>query len=228
MSRPIVAVSVAVGVLVAAGLVFFRPGEPRHTVAVAEPAVTEPTTTMSSLPTTTTPTTTTSTTTTVPPPTTTTLPDVGALPQTRDKPSGSDPALAGRLQLLVQAVASGDASVALPAFFPLSAYEQVKAVANPAADWKYRLVSLYDQDISAVHRSLGAAAASATFVGADVPDATAQWVGPGAELNRIGYWRVYNTTVRYSTSGTTGSFIVISMISWRGQWYVVHFRTPPK
>ena len=160
-------------------------------------------------------------------PTTTTV-DVGSLPQTRDKPSGSDPALAARLALVVQAVASGDPSGALPAFFPLAAYQQVKAVANPTSDWKYRLVALFDQDIASLHRSIGASAPTMTFTGVDVPDATAQWVNPGSEYNRIGYWRVYSAKVRYGIGSTSGSFIVISMISWRGQWYVVHFRTPPK
>ncbi|GAC1476931.1 MAG: hypothetical protein NVS1B12_11310 [Acidimicrobiales bacterium] len=224
MSRPIVAVSAAVAVLVAGGLAFMRPGASRRAAAVGPPVV-APTSTASSPSTTTT---TTSTTSTLVAPTTTTTVDVGTLPQTRDKPSGSDPALAARMQLVVQAVASGDPSGALPAFFPLTAYEQVKTVANPGTDWKYRLVSLFDQDIGALHRSIGASAPTMTFTGVDVPDSTAQWVNPGAEYNRIGYWRVYNTKVRYSAGSTTGSFIVISMISWRGQWYVVHFRTPPR
>ena len=220
MSRPIIAVSVAVAVIIAGGVAFMRPASsPRAAVGALE----------TTLPPTEAPTSTTSTSSTsvAPAPTTTTL-DAGSLPQTHDKPSGADPAFVARMQLLVQSIASGDVSVALPAFFPQSAYDQVKAVANPTADWKYRLVSLFDQDITAMHRSFGSAASSLAFVGVDVPDATAQWVNPGAEYNRIGYWRVYDTRVRYTVGSKPGSFIVISLISWRGQWYVVHFRTPPK
>lgn len=214
-----IALTIAVGAVVAAGLVFMRPSASRGSAAAVPTtqvalSTLEPTTTSSS-----------STTSTAPATTTTSTPDVGALPQTRDKPSGSDPALVARIQLLVSAVASGDPSGALPAFFPESAYVQVKTVANPAGDWKYRLVALFDQDIVALHRSLGS---NLTFSGVDVPDASAQWVNPGAEYNRIGYWRVYNTRVRYRSASGQSSFVVISMISWRGQWYVVHFRTPPK
>jgi hypothetical protein len=69
---------------------------------------------------------------------------------------------------------------------------------------------------------LGSGAANATFDGISVPDA-AQWVEPGAEYNKIGYWRVYGARLGYTVDGGPGSFTVASMISWRGQWYVVHF-----
>lgn len=222
MPRPVIAVSIVVAVVIAAGLVFMRPASSPRTAAVGALETTVP-----APPSTEAPASTTSTSTSLAPTTTTTV-DAGSLPQTHDKPSGADPAFVARMQLLVQSVASGDVSVALPAFFPQSAYDQVKAVANPTADWKYRLVALFDQDITAMHRSFGSAASSLSFVGVDVPDATAQWVNPGAEYNRIGYWRVYDTRVRYAVGSKPGSFIVISLISWRGQWYVVHFRTPPK
>ena len=159
---------------------------------------------------------------------TATTTDPGVLTQTSDRPSGADPAFQGRMHLLVQAVATGDASVALPAFFPLHAYTQVKAVRDPAGDWQGRLVALFDSDIAGLHASLGAGAGTAQLAGVDVPDATAAWVGPGIELNRIGYWRVYDTRVRYTVGGRAGSFVVISLISWRGEWYVVHLRTPPR
>lgn len=213
-----IAVSIAVAAIIAAGLLFMRPTASPRTAAVGAMETTLPAPPSTE---------TTSSTTSIPSTTTTTV-DPGTLPQTHDRPSGADPAFVARMQLLVRAVASGDASAALPAFFPQAAYDQVKAVANPAADWKYRLVSLFDQDITALHRSFGSAAPSMSFAGVDVPDATAQWVNPGAEYNRIGYWRVYGTRVRYTVGSKPGSFIVISLISWRGQWYVVHFRTPPK
>jgi hypothetical protein len=132
------------------------------------------------------------------------------------------------MRRLWQAVVTGDPAVGLPAFFPLSAYLQVKAIANPAADWHERLIGQYDSDIAGLHAALGAGAASAQFVGVSVPSAAATWVDPGAEYNRIGYWRVYDTTVEYTVGGMQRSFTVISLISWRGQWFVVHFRTPPR
>jgi hypothetical protein len=118
-------------------------------------------------------------------------------------------------------VVAGRPDEALPAFFPLAAYVQVKALRDPAGDWQHRLVSTFDQDVVNVQRSLGDAAA--TFLGIDVPDPAAVWVRPGAEVNKIGYWRVYGSPVRYEVAGRTRSFPIASLISWRGQWYVVHF-----
>jgi hypothetical protein len=157
-------------------------------------------------------------------PTTTTTVDPGVLPQTRARPSGTDPAFQARMALLWQAVVTGHVAVALPAFFPLSAYKQVKALANPASDWQHRLLAQFDADIERVHASVGSAA---TLVSVNVPDGRATWVNPGVEVNKIGYWRVYNSAMTYRSGGRLQSFTIMSLISWRGEWYVVHFRTPP-
>jgi hypothetical protein len=159
------------------------------------------------------------------PPTTTTV-DPGALPQTKDLPRADDATFLARMSVLWHGIVSGEPAPALPAFFPLSAYQQVKALPNPAADWHTRLVALYDADLRRLHASLGAEAASAEFLGIDVP-ATATWMAIGSEYNKESYWRVLGSRVRYRVGGVSRSFIVQSLISWRGQWYVVHLTTPP-
>jgi len=169
-------------------------------------------------------TTTSTSTTTTEPPTTTTV-DPGTLAQTTARPSGTDPAFLARMDLLWRAVVTGDAATALPAFFPEAAYLQVKAIAHPDADWHQRLVRLYDLDIAGLHARV--AGRTATLVGVDVPDPRATWVLPGAEYNKGSYWRVYGTVVRYVVDGRPAAFPVMSLISWRGQWYVVHLVTPP-
>ena len=50
----------------------------------------------------------------------------------------------------------------------------------------------------------------------------ATWVRTGAEYNKGSYYRVYGTTLHYSVGGQARSIAIASMISWRGQWYVVH------
>ena len=50
----------------------------------------------------------------------------------------------------------------------------------------------------------------------------AVWVQPGAEYNKGSYWRVYGSRSHYTVDGQDHSFPVSSLISWRGQWYVVH------
>ncbi len=148
--------------------------------------------------------------------------DPSTLPQTRDVPSASSPAFAARAAALWDAIASDDPSKAMPFFFPLGAYMQVKDVGDPAADWKHRLVAAYQRDIHALHAHLGDAAARATFDGLDVPSARARWVEPGEEWNKLGYFRVFGTKLRYELDGQARSADVKSLISWRGEWYVVH------
>ena len=123
-----------------------------------------------------------------------------------------------------QAVRTGDTAAAMPAFFPLSAYQQVKPTSAQAADydWHTRLVGHYLLDLRAVHTWLGPHAASARLLGVDIPEKTATWVRVGVEYNKLRYWRVYDTRVRVSVDGRVRSFGIASIISWRGEWYVVH------
>ena len=154
-------------------------------------------------------------------------PNPGSLPQTTARPSGSDPQFAQRMRALWAAIVTGEPA-ARSSFFPLDAYLQVKAISNPAADYRNRLIALYDLDTRALHLKVGS---GATLLGVDVPDRSAAWVTPGQEYNKGSYWRVYGTRVRYRTvAGKERSFGIFSLISWRGQWYVVHLgpinRTP--
>jgi hypothetical protein len=165
-------------------------------------------------------TTTTSTSTTVPPTTTTTV-DPGTLPQTMAMPTTTDPQFQADLDGFWWAIVDDNPAPGMPFFFPLTAYLQVKAIANPASDWQNRLVAAYQRDIHSLHVMLGPDAATADLTGIDVP-ATAQWVLPGAEYNKGSYWRVYSSQLHYTVDGRAGSFTIASMISWRGEWYIVH------
>jgi hypothetical protein len=173
-------------------------------------------------------------TTTAPTPTATTMtattttttsaatPDPGALPQTGEKPVGSGATFDAGVQGLWQAIVHDRPELGMAFFFPESAYLQVKALSDPATDYQQRLIANYEQDIHTLHTQLGTAAGSAQFVGIDVPDSQAVLVQPGEESNKLSYWRVYGTTLRYSANGTINTFPVTSLISWRGEWYVVH------
>jgi len=145
------------------------------------------------------------------------------LPQTRDKPPSSSPALEKRTAALWDAVVRDEPALAMAFFFPLDAYEQVKDVGDPAADWKRRLVAAYERDIHALHARLGDASKTARLVTLDVPEGRARWVEPGEEWNKLGYFRVFGSRLRYEVDeGGTDTFEIKSLISWRGEWYVVH------
>jgi hypothetical protein len=116
-------------------------------------------------------------------------------------------------------VVANSPAAAMPAFFPKRAYVRLKAVADPAGDYRDRLVAAYRLDIAAAHALV---AQGERLVGTNVPMAYAHWVPPGVCYNRIGYYEVPNARVVYAGPGGTRSFGIASMISWRGVWYVVH------
>jgi hypothetical protein len=120
---------------------------------------------------------------------------------------------------LWRAIETGNDRPARRAFFPLAAYIQVKAIANPQVDYRDRLIADYDLDIAAAHALVGR---GAELVTVRVPGAYAHWVPPGACYNRVGYYEVPNARIVYRRGGSTRSFGIASMISWRGVWYVVH------
>jgi hypothetical protein len=149
-------------------------------------------------------------------------PDPASLPQTHDVPHAEGAAFEARREALWEAIVNDDPDRAMPFFFPLGAYRQVKDVTDPAADWKHRLVAAYRRDIHALHTRLGADAGDAKLLALDVPEARARWVEPGEEWNKIGYYRVFGSKLRYAAGGEEHAFDVKSLISWRGEWFVVH------
>jgi hypothetical protein len=148
--------------------------------------------------------------------------DPSTLPQTHDHPPASGAAFEARVAALWAAVVADDPEKAMPFFFPVGAYQQVKDISDPASDWKHRLVAAYVRDVHALHARLGADATRATFASFDLPDARARWVDPGEEYNKLGYFRVFGSKLRYTVDGESRSFEVKSLISWRGEWFVVH------
>jgi hypothetical protein len=150
-------------------------------------------------------------------------PDGTPLPQTDERPSVGTERFKQRMQLLADSIRTGDGQRARSAFFPLVAYAQVKDVQKPERDYRYRLLSHFDRDVREYHKLLGKDAESAQFLGVDVPEGRAQWMKPGKEGNRLGYFRVLRSTLRFRlASGAERAFELTSMISWRGEWYVVH------
>jgi hypothetical protein len=149
--------------------------------------------------------------------------DGSPLPQTDARPSATDERFKRRMLLLADAIRSGDPQKAHASFFPLVAYAQVKAVAKPERDYRYRLLSDFERDVREYRKALGRDAAQAELLGVDVPEARVEWMKPGREGNRLGYFRVLRSRLRFRLQdGKERSFELTSMISWRGEWYVVH------
>lgn len=154
------------------------------------------------------------------PPTTTTGP--GTLPQTDAFPSSSSSHFQVEMADLWRGIVSDSVTPAMPSFFPEGAYLRLKAIADASADWEHRLVGDFSLDIGAAHDLLGSDPSAATLVSVNVPSQYGHWVAPGACYNSIGYFEVPNARIVYRVGGSIRSFGIASMISWRGEWYVVH------
>ncbi len=123
---------------------------------------------------------------------------------------------------LWEGIRSGSPVVARAAFFPEGAYVQLKTVADPASDYAGRLLADFAADLNAAHALLDQEGGTASFFTVNVPEQYGHWVPPGVCDNRVGYYEVANSRVVYQQDGQVRSFGIASLISWRGEWYVVH------
>ena len=150
-------------------------------------------------------------------------PDGAPLPQTDARPSVESELFKRRMQRVADAIVSGDAEKARSSFFPLVAYAQVKDVQKPERDYRYRLMAHFERDVREYRKALGRDAEHAEFLGVTVPEERVEWMKPGKEGNRLGYFRVLRSRLRFRlASGKEQAFELTSLISWRGEWYVVH------
>jgi hypothetical protein len=147
-------------------------------------------------------------------------PGAGRLGQTQAFPSTKSVAFRDAMYDLWLAVTTGKPQFARPAFFPEAAYEKLKAIAYPESDWENRLWYDFTLDVAAAHDLVSK---NAKLVQVIVPTEYAAWVYPGGCYNSIGYWHLPGARVLYREDGQLRSFGIASLISWRGDWYVVHF-----
>ena len=166
-------------------------------------------------------------------PTTTALPtttDPGQLPQTAALPPWSSAALAARLAPLWQGIQADALGAARQVFFPRSAYLSMKAqtLADPSGDYANRLLAFYGLDLATYHAALGPNPAAVPLLGVGVGPGLVGWIPAGACENGVGYWHLPGVRLEYRLGGVLHSVGVASLISWRGQWYVVHLGPNPR
>lgn len=164
----------------------------------------------------------TTTSTTLPPTTTTTTTDPGLLPQTTVFPSTQSPQFESEMRDLFGAIVMDSPPIAQPAYFPESAYLQLKTISNARSDYVDRLEGDFALDVGAAHALLGSDANTAELLEVTAPPGFGHWVPPGVCDNSVGYFELPNARVLYQEDGQIRSFGIASMISWRGVWYVVH------
>jgi hypothetical protein len=96
----------------------------------------------------------------------------------------------------------------------------VKQVPDAAADYRDRLLANFRADIHAAHL-LVVHGGSPHLVAVRVPYEWS-WIQPGHCFNKVGYGHAPGSRLVFRRLGRTFSFGVYSLISWRGEWYVVH------
>src|SRR5260370_31338696 len=138
------------------------------------------------------------------------------LHQTMAVPSAHTRVFSAEMTDLWAAVVAGRPAFAVDAFFPLTAYQQVKAIADPTTYWHNRLFCDFRLDVAAAHQLLRPAARKAKLVQVIVPSAQARCILPGVCANGVGYWHVAGARVVYRQHGQLRSVRIASLISWRG------------
>ena len=132
------------------------------------------------------------------------------------------PRVRGARRRALDAIVADNPPQAAPFFFPVAAYQQVKDIPDPASDWKHRLFAAYAHDIHALHARLAPTRPAPPSTASTCPTRAPGGSTPARSTTRIGYYRVFGTRLRYRIDGAARSFDVKSLISWRGEWFVVH------
>jgi hypothetical protein len=124
-----------------------------------------------------------------------------------------------RARALFDAIVHDDPARAADSFFPRDAFLQVKAMQNPGRYFD-RLRARFDQDIHALHRSLGDLS-GAQYERFELAR-RGGWVGVGEEGNRLPYWASRHSFLYYRQNGGLKRFEVRVVITWQERWYVIH------
>jgi hypothetical protein len=114
--------------------------------------------------------------------------DAGLLPPTADELPTDVASVTSRTVSLWTAIRSDSLSTDMTAFFPVSAYLQMKTgvPSNPPAGYQNCLVALYNMDLGVYRGALGPPPSSAELVSFEVDPSLAHWVPPRACANTIG------------------------------------------
>lgn len=143
------------------------------------------------------------------------------LPQTEERPTTDDPLFIWRMQQLMAAIRTDDPELGRAAFFPLIAYEQVKAIKDPKRDYEQRLLAAFLRDLHELHTKFQGR--ELTYSSVLLDEHNVKWMARGKEGNRLGYFRAVRAVLQLKDAqGKLEPVRITSMISWRGAWYVVH------
>jgi hypothetical protein len=152
------------------------------------------------------------------------FPGPASLTQTRSQPAATNAALARWSSPLWIGVIHDSTVDGLGDLLPEPIYAALvgSRVADPATTYVRSVQSAFQLDIAAYHATLSATVppTSTSAVG------PVRWVSAAECGTAVGFW--FLSAVRWSFGKPDGNrvVLVLSLISWRGQWYVGRFGNP--
>lgn len=131
------------------------------------------------------------------------------------------PDLDARAKALFDAIVKDEPAGAEAFWFPKEPFLPLKDIKDPGKYWS-QLHRTYVNDVHALHkkRKSWSRAVFVRFDGWSQP----KWVKPGAEANKIGYYRAFHGKLRYTIDGQEEALDVHTIITWQGRWFVTHLR----
>jgi hypothetical protein len=154
---------------------------------------------------------------------TTTTSTAAPLVQNMVKPPLHDPDLDRRMASFFTGLRDYNNAECDKAFLPMPYYVALKQGGGNEADWRTRLIGHYHEQLAQLRARFRTVLPGSIYNGYVIKSATAHTVRVGSEQNKAPYWQVYMTTMAFKDkNGQSHNFVINTMISFRGSWYVVH------
>ena len=143
------------------------------------------------------------------------VPDDTALPSNTDE-------IQTRARHLVEAIAQGDATLAMDILFPRDAWLAMRDAADPGKDWEMHVAEPFRRSVRALgrhQRDLEHAEAISLQLGSTLSEAEPRKHGWKKPL-----WIVTGSRLTFVAGGHTRTLSIHEMVAWRGAWYVTRLR----
>lgn len=118
---------------------------------------------------------------------------------------------------LLEAIRSGNPTVAAADFFPKEAFDLVKDSPNPGR-YHSKLIKWYEEDILKEHARFKSQAW--TFESIEL--GRCKWKDIGTEYNKVAYWSCTGNFVTARSGDQKRRFEIHVLINWGNRWYVTH------
>jgi len=151
----------------------------------------------------------------------------GSLPQTPTEPTFGAPFHA-QMKQLFRAIKNDSAPIGATVFFPEAAYVSMKTgeIPDPTGDYVERLIGFYDRDLTAYHARLFGGPRRPWCASMRTPTSPSGSRRASARTrSATGTCQVFASCFDVAPISCRRS---LSLISWRGLWYVVHLGPNPR